>query len=73
MDVQNQRWVTVTIHVACSSIEAKQGAEETSGKSNFHGGSRGRGGAALTPRTQRPRAPHSLTSTAPAILTQIST
>lgn len=55
MNVQNQRWVT--IHVACSSIVAKQGAEETSEKSNFHAGSRGWGGVARTSRTQRPRAP----------------
>lgn len=43
--------------VRCGSIVAKQGAEETSEKSNFHAGSRGWGGAARTPRTERPRAP----------------
>lgn len=45
--------------VRCGSIVAKQGAEETSEKSNFHAGSRGRGGAARAPRTERPRALHS--------------
>lgn len=45
--------------VRCGSIVAKQGAEETSEKSNFHAGSRGWGGAARAPRTERPRALHS--------------
>ena len=59
MNVQNQRWVT--IQVACSSIVAKQGAEETSEKSNFHAGSRGWGGVPRTSRTERPRAPRAHT------------
>lgn len=42
---------------ACTSIVAKQGAEETSEKSNFHAGSWGLGGAAPTPRSERAAGP----------------